>query len=90
MVLLVVKARFLEVESSLDFPIERSTWDMEPLALAQKTLQAINMMTQKTMPAQTAATTYHLDALVCFVYLYLHYKILDNKLNTRNLIGSYL
>lgn len=39
---------------------------MEPLALAQKTLQAINMMTQKTMPAQTAATTYHLDALVCF------------------------
>lgn len=66
LVLLVVKARFLEVESSLDFPIERSTWDMEPLALAQKTLQAINMMTQKTMPAQTAATTYHLDALVCF------------------------
>lgn len=58
LVLLVVKARFLEVESSLDFPIERSTWDMEPLALAQKTLQAINMMTQKTMPAQTAATTY--------------------------------
>ena len=65
LVLLVVKARFLEVESSLDFPIERSTGDMEPLALAQKTLQAINMMTQKTMPAQTAATTC-LDALVCF------------------------